>query len=57
MSVEQAMLNYRDEWTAKGGFISRYFGNIPVLNPLQHEIIRLLWLSPHIYNNLVDNSF
>ncbi|MBN3883947.1 MAG: hypothetical protein HWQ44_13480 [Nostoc sp. JL34] len=51
------MLNYRDEWTAKGGFISRYFGNIPVLNPLQHEIIRLLWLSPHIYNNLVDNSF
>ncbi|MEH2022915.1 hypothetical protein [Nostoc sp.] len=38
-------------------FISEYFGNIPVLNPLQHEIIRLLWLLPHIYSNLVDNSF
>ncbi|WP_143855562.1 MULTISPECIES: hypothetical protein [unclassified Nostoc] len=38
-------------------FISEYFGNICVLNLLQYEIIRLLWLSPHIYSNLVDNSF
>ncbi|MEH1939398.1 MAG: hypothetical protein V7L01_04150 [Nostoc sp.] len=38
-------------------FISEYFGNIPVLNPLHQEISRLLWRSPHNYSNLADNSF